>query len=137
MDKNNHPTKKCVEEEKSFLSRLIDCQYISKFEEFYEENNNFVLIMEFIEGKGLINLFRNKYVFSTEELVVLFRRILEALYFCHENKIIHRDLKPQNIIVDMKDMKPKIIDFGLSLFLNVGMENEQFKRCGTMGYMAP
>lgn len=55
----------------------------------------------------------------------------------HKSKIFHRDLKPQNIIINQSDLKPKIIDFGLSLMLQSFTELRQFKRCGTMGYMAP
>jgi serine/threonine protein kinase len=34
-------------------------------------------------------------------------------------------------------MKPYIIDFGLSLLMDENVTNKSYKRCGTMGYMAP
>ena len=55
--------------------------------------------------------------FTYEQKITLLRSILEAVAYCHKENIIHRDLKPQNIIVDMDNglIKPKLIDFGLSL----------------------
>jgi MAP/microtubule affinity-regulating kinase len=67
----------------------------------------------------------------------ILRGILLGLSHCHSKKIIHRDLKPQNIIINLLTLKPKIIDLGLSLMLRQGSDLKCFKRCGTMGYIAP
>ena len=48
---------------------------------------------------------------------VVFRKILEAIQFCHESNICHLDIKPANFIFD-KDFTPIIIDFGLSEIMN-------------------
>ena len=37
----------------------------------------------------------------------------------------------------MTTFKPYIIDFGLSLLLDEKVTTKSYKRCGTMGYMAP
>ncbi len=49
---------------------------------------------------------------------------------------MHRDIKPQNILVD-EDFNCRIIDFGLSLYLDNSVEKTRFCKCGTIGYMAP
>lgn len=71
------------------------------------------------------------------ELCYIFKSILQCLNDCHRSKVYHRDLKPQNIIINLTTLKPRIIDFGLSLIVNSYTELKSFKRCGTMGYMAP
>jgi serine/threonine protein kinase len=71
------------------------------------------------------------------QIIEILRTILKGLLDCHSVNIIHRDLKPQNIIIDKNNLKPKIIDFGLSLLINPNIDNRSYKRCGTMGYMAP
>lgn len=63
--------------------------------------------------------------------------ILEGIRDIHNAGIIHRDLKPQNILINLGTFKPCIIDFGLSLLLDETVSSKSYKRCGTMGYMAP
>lgn len=67
----------------------------------------------------------------------ILKGILEGLNHLHLKGIADRDVKPQNIIVDLETFKPTIIDFGLALFIRENTPLESFKRCGTMGYIAP
>ncbi|XP_026189093.1 serine/threonine-protein kinase pim-2 [Mastacembelus armatus] len=41
-----------------------------------------------------------------------FRQIVEALQFVHAHGVVHRDIKDENIVVDMRTLEVKIIDFG-------------------------
>lgn len=61
--------------------------------------------------------------------------ILTCLKDLHERKIFHRDIKPQNIHID-SNYQCKLIDFGLSLNA-VNVDKSCFRKCGTIGYMAP
>ena len=42
----------------------------------------------------------------------LFRQIVSAVAFIHENGYAHRDLKPENLLLD-EEQNIKLIDFGL------------------------
>jgi len=40
--------------------------------------------------------------------------LLDALRFAHEDGVIHRDIKPANIIIDTKQNRPFLADFGIA-----------------------
>ena len=67
---------------------------------------------------------------------VIFKKILEAIKFCHDRKICHLDIKSDNIMID-KDLEPKIIDFGLSeIFKDENGQIKLFKKLkGTVIYL--
>lgn len=93
--------------------------------------------MEYVPGKDLMTFYKQGLELSMPQIRQLLSNILQGLKECHAKDIIHRDMKPQNIIVDIENLRLKIIDFGLSLHVTKGNEAKSYKRCGTMGYMAP
>ena len=65
----------------------------------------------------------------------IFRQLIEAINYSHNNFIIHRDIKPENILINEKNKEIKVIDFGFSN-LNENKKMLNFY-CGTPSYMAP
>ena len=78
------------------------------------------LIMELTEGTSLEKLrgIGTQKHYVDENLVIsILMQLLETLKFLHEEcKIIHRDIKPDNIFLG-KDNNIKLLDFGLSAYL--------------------
>lgn len=67
----------------------------------------------------------------------LIKGICLGLHYLHKQRINHLDLKPENILLDA-EMEPKITDFGLSRFFDVGQSRQFTKNIhGTPGWMAP
>ena len=63
------------------------------------------------------------------------RQILLATNYMHCKNIVHRDIKPENFLIDGSDLSIKLVDFGLSCYLEPG---EKLKdRQGTPYYIAP
>ena len=64
----------------------------------------------------------------------VFKQIIQAVQYCHQNLIYHRDLKTENIMVD-KYRRVKLIDFGFSVRQKSVGKLSLF--CGTPNYMSP
>ena len=71
------------------------------------------ITMEFIEGKDLRSLIREKKKFAPEEAVDVIQQVCQALDAAHSVGVIHRDLKPQNIMQDGSG-RILVMDFGLA-----------------------
>ena len=79
---------------------------------YFEENAEFYLVQEFIEGHDLSTELVSGKTLSQIEVILLLQEILEILEFVHEQKVIHRDINPRNILRRQQDGKLILIDFG-------------------------
>lgn len=80
------------------------------------------LVMEYIQGKNLKELLRQRQTFLPEaEALRYIQQISEALIVVHNNKLLHRDVKPLNIMIrDNKD-EAVLIDFGIARNVDPGV----------------
>lgn len=115
------------------ILRQIDHPHIAKLYEVVDTEESLNLIMEYA-GNTLLAYVLEKGGLQEAEAREFFRQILSAVEYCHEKNIIHRDLKHQNLLLN-KDGHAKLIDFGLSNFMEKGKYRNTF--CGTPAYAAP
>lgn len=78
----------------------------------FEENQEFYLVQEFVEGQSLTRQIAKGKPWPEERVIILLRDILEILTFVHQQNVIHRDVKPSNLIRRHQDGKLVLIDFG-------------------------
>jgi serine/threonine protein kinase len=71
------------------------------------------ITMQYIEGRSLDGILKDKKKFSVGESVAIARRVAVALVAAHKLGIVHRDIKPANILLS-KDGLIKVADFGLA-----------------------
>jgi len=78
----------------------------------FNEDGDFYLVQEFIDGHALTQEIVPGQPLSENVVLNLLKDILEVLSFVHQNNIIHRDIKPQNLMRRHSDQKIVLIDFG-------------------------
>ncbi|NET88238.1 MAG: tetratricopeptide repeat protein [Kamptonema sp. SIO1D9] len=79
---------------------------------YFEEDEEFYLVQEYVEGTELNEELTPPQTKSETEVIELLQEILEILNFVHQHQVIHRDLNGRNIIRRKKDGKLVLIDFG-------------------------
>ncbi len=78
----------------------------------FEENQEFYLVQEFVEGEPMTRQIIKGEPWEEERVVALLKDILEVLVFVHQQNVIHRDVKPSNLMRRRRDSKLVLIDFG-------------------------
>lgn len=120
----------------------LDHKNIVRAYDIDNEDDNHYLVMEFVPGKDLSQVVRERGAnFLDYELVADYIiQAAEGLQHAHEQHLIHRDVKPANLLVDDRGVV-KVLDLGLALFSNPDREsltllhNENV--LGTADYLAP
>ncbi|MEH1803845.1 tetratricopeptide repeat protein [Nostoc sp.] len=79
---------------------------------YFEENAEFYLVQELIEGHDLSKELTPGKILSQEEVISLLQELLAILEFVHQQNVIHRDVNPHNILRRQPDGKLILIDFG-------------------------
>jgi serine/threonine protein kinase len=78
----------------------------------FEENEEFYLVQEFIDGQDLTQEIKEGKRLNEAQTITLLHDALEVLEYIHEHGVIHRDIKPSNLIRRKSDHKIVIVDFG-------------------------
>ena len=133
---NNNEIKDRFINEARTLSKLSHSNIVSLYD-FTEIEDNFFLIMEYIEGISL-----NEFISKSKDINILsilniFKQILSGFEYAHSKGVIHRDIKPSNIILQTNDI-PKILDFGIAKIIHgdVNLTRTGVKM-GSILYMSP
>lgn len=83
-----------IRQEIILQSKLIH-KNILKLYEYFEDNENMYIILEYCSHGNLYSLLEKKGMLSEQEAFEYFYQILEGLEYLHSQKIIHRDIKVQ------------------------------------------
>lgn len=122
------------------LERLGEHEQIPRLLAYFEEDGEFYLVQEFIEGSSLSQELAIGRHLPESRIVSILQELLSILTFVHGNNVIHRDIKPSNIIRRYADGHLVLIDFGAVKELHQLTEGEVATATigiGTQGYMPP
>src|SRR5271165_3244453 len=118
------------------LAHQVTHRNVIRIYDLGEAEGVMFITMEFIEGKDLRSLIREKQKFSPEEAVEVIQQVCQALDAAHSVGVIHRDLKPQNIMQDPTG-RILVMDFGLARTVGGDGMTQTGAIVGTMEYMSP
>lgn len=94
------------------------------------------IAMERLHGRDLHEYLYAGARLGVRQAAALMARIADAVHYAHKRGLIHRDIKPSNIFLS-RDLKPKVLDFGVALPRSERSPAEQSQLIGTPNYMSP
>ena len=101
-----------------------------------EDNGQYYIVMEYIEGKQLKQLLKKRGKLTISEVIDIMLQISDGLSVAHDNYIIHRDIKPQNIMI-LENGLVKITDFGIAMAMNSTQLTQTNSVMGSVHYLPP
>lgn len=101
-----------------------------------EDNGEYYIVMEYVEGKHLKNLLKKRGKLTVAEVVDIVLQITNGLSVAHDSYIIHRDIKPQNILI-LENGLIKITDFGIAVAMNATQLTQTNSVMGSVHYLPP
>ncbi|HEY9607120.1 MAG TPA: serine/threonine-protein kinase [Allocoleopsis sp.] len=82
-----------------------DYDQIPRILAYFEQDRDFYLVEEFIDGHDLSKELTSGKRLGEKEVIQLLQEILDVLVYLHQQHVIHRNLKPENLIRRRKDKK--------------------------------
>lgn len=101
-----------------------------------EDDGNFYIVMEYINGQTLKQLIKKRGKLSVPETIDIMSQLTDGLAHAHDSYIIHRDIKPQNIMI-LDDGMVKITDFGIAMAINASDLTQTNSVMGSVHYLPP
>lgn len=123
--------------EASTLHNLGYHEQIPQLLAYFEEEEKFYLVQQYIEGQTLGQELTSGQVWSENKVIEILKDGLNILDFIHNKGVIHRDVKPDNLIRRHCDGKLVLVDFGTVKEVLQGQTNigQLTVAVGTQGYM--
>ncbi|MCY7334200.1 MAG: serine/threonine protein kinase [Pseudanabaena sp. CAN_BIN31] len=105
-------SRELFDKEAKVLYRLGKHDCIPSLLAHFEEDEEFFLAQELVEGDVLTQEIKRGQCLGEHYTIDFLTDILTTLSFVHRQQVIHRDIKPSNLIRRAIDKKIVLIDFG-------------------------
>src|ERR1035437_7905951 len=108
---------------------------IAQLRTAFQFQNQFVMVMEFVEGTTLDKMAAQSRI-PLDRILDLFTQVLAALSYAHGRGVTHRDIKPANIMITSHGLV-KLMDFGIAKSTNDLQLTRPGTTMGSVYYMSP
>ncbi len=92
--------------------------------DFGLDQGQLFIVMEYVPGKDLKTLLRQRGRFSVEDAIPLIVQACAGIGYAHRAGLVHCDIKPHNMIVT-PDSRLKVTDFGIARALSTILPDER------------
>lgn len=130
--------KKSLYDEANILCKL-DHSSVPKVYGLYCQGNTYYLVMEYIFGVDLYNIFYGNVSIIEYNKFDIILQITNVIKYLHDNNIVHLDIKLENILLEQHTGRIVIIDFGSGRKLEY-IGNQEVRTnifAGSEGFVAP
>jgi serine/threonine-protein kinase len=103
--------------------------------EYGEQGRIKFIAMEFLHGRELRQLMRERGRFTFDDATFVLLQLLDALGHSHQHGVVHRDIKPTNLMV-LEGLHVKVMDFGIARIDSAAF-TQMGAVLGTPTYMSP
>jgi eukaryotic-like serine/threonine-protein kinase len=108
---------------------------IAQLRTAFQFENQFVMVMEYVEGTSLEKLGTESRP-SVDQVLEYSTQVLAALSYAHGRGVTHRDIKPANIMITSHGIV-KLMDFGIAKSANDMQLTRPGTTMGSVYYMSP
>ena len=98
--------------EATTLARFDEHRSIPDIFRILQVNGTAYMFMEFIDGKSLFDVFKERGKLAESSLREILMPLLDGLEKVHNSGFFHMDIKPKNIMIRAHNNSPVLIDFG-------------------------
>ncbi|MEE1833821.1 serine/threonine-protein kinase [Streptomyces sp. SP17KL33] len=95
------------------IARIRNNAAVTVFDVVHEDDRPWI-VMELVEGKSLAEVIREDGVLEPRRAAEVGLAILDVLRAAHREGILHRDVKPSNVLIDKRDGRVVLTDFGIA-----------------------
>ena len=100
------------------MAKVEDIPEVVGVRESFLENDTAYIIMDYIEGKTLLSVLKEKGPMPWEKAKDIFLPAISAMEKVHQAGLVHRDLSPDNLMLTAKGVR--ILDLGAAKDLSSG-----------------
>ena len=131
----------------AYVQSQLDHPNIVRVFEFFTTEENYYLVMEFIDGMSVRDLIKRRGALDQVIALPLFKQALSAIAYAHDfsyvdetgrrrTGVTHRDIKPANLLLDGM-ARLKLTDFGIVKLTGESSMTQSGFNPGTHAYMSP
>jgi len=140
-DGSNNGISQTTGREFTILNQLRSCpQIVQVHEIIVSKSKETYIVMEYLPmdlDKFLKMKEERKQKLRTDEVIRIFKQLVEGVKYMHDKQIMHRDIKPRNILINPERMIVKIADFGLARHFSYISNENHSNEVQTVNYRPP